>query len=126
MAVIVQLHEGVAINKFVIFKPVLRIGRDPESDIYVDNDVVSAEHAVIERVEGAETKGSAEYYIQDIGSTNCTYLNGKKVVREKLEHNDMLRIGFTSFKFVDDSKGNPEKTTKIHKSWIPGVYYTKK
>ena len=126
MAVIIQLHEGVAINKFFIYKPVLRIGRDPESDIYVDNDVVSSEHAVIERVEGAETKGSAEYYIQDIGSTNSTYLNGKKIVREKLKHNDLLRIGFDSFKFVDESKEHPERTTKIHKSWIPGVYYTKK
>ena len=126
MAVIIQLLEGVAINRFVIDKPVLRIGRDPESDIYVDNDVVSSEHAVIEMVESAETKGTAEYYIQDSGSTNSTYLNGEKVVREKLEHNDMLRIGFSSFKFVDESKENPETTTKIHKSWIPGVYYTKK
>jgi len=126
MAVIIQLHDGVAINKFFIYKPMLRIGRDPESDIYVDNDVVSSEHAVIEMVESAETKGAAEYYIQDLGSTNSTYLNGEKVVREKLEHNDMLRIGFSSFKFVDESKENPETTTKIHKSWIPGVYYTKK
>ena len=126
MALIIQLHDGVAINKFFITKPVLRIGRDPESDIYIDNDVVSSEHAVIEMVESAATKGAAEYYIQDIGSTNSTYLNGEKVVREKLEHNDMLRIGFSSFKFVDESKENPETTTKIHKSWIPGVYYTKK
>jgi len=126
MAVIIQLHEGVAINKFFIYKPVLRIGRDPESDIYVDNDVVSAEHAVIEMVESAENNGDPEYYIQDIESTNATYLNGKKIVREKLKHNDILRIGFNSFRFVDESKENPETTTKIHKSWIPGVYYTKK
>ena len=126
MAVIIQLHEGVAINKFFIYKPVLRIGRDPESDIYVDNDVVSAEHAVIEMVESAEDNGAPEYYIQDIESTNATYLNGKKIVREKLKHNDILRIGFNSFRFVDESKENPETTTKIHKSWIPGVYYTKK
>ena len=126
MAVIVQLHEGVAINRFFIYKPVLRIGRDPESDIYVDNEVVSSEHAVVEMVESPEPNGDAEYYIQDLGSTNSTYLNGKKVVRERLKHNDILRIGFNSFRFVDESKEGAETTTKIHKTLIPGVYYTKK
>ena len=125
MAVLIQLHEGVAIKKFPLSKRVLRIGRDPESDVYIDNDVVSAEHAVIERIESVEPKGPAEYYIQDKQSTNSTYLNGEKVVRQKLKHNDVVHIGFNSFKFVDESKGNPDKTTKIHKSWIPGVYYTK-
>ncbi len=48
MATVVQLHEGVAIKKFKLDKPILRIGRDPDSDIFIDNTVVSAAHAVIE------------------------------------------------------------------------------
>ena len=47
MAMVVQMHEGVAINKFKLDKPVLRIGRNPDSDIFIDNTVVSTEHAVI-------------------------------------------------------------------------------
>ena len=47
MAMVIQLHEGVAIHKFKLDKPLLRIGRDPGCDIFLDNTVVSAEHAVI-------------------------------------------------------------------------------
>ena len=47
MAMVIQMHEGVAINKFKLDKPVLIIGRDPASDFFIDNSVVSTEHAVI-------------------------------------------------------------------------------
>jgi pSer/pThr/pTyr-binding forkhead associated (FHA) protein len=123
MAMIVQLHEGVALKKFELDKPELRIGRDPESDIYIDDGVVSAEHAVIETKESAQ--GSPEFYIKDMGSTNSTFVNGEQITTKKLEHNDMIRVGWNNFKFIDEAKKDPDKTAKIHKSWIPGVYYTK-
>jgi len=34
-------------------------------------------------------------------------------------------VGWASFKFIDETKADPNKTAKIHKSWIPGVFYTK-
>ena len=83
MAMVVQMHEGVAINKFKLDKPVLRIGRDPASDIFIDNTVVSTEHAVIKAEDNPASDGAPEYYIEDLN-----------------------------------------KTAKIKKSWIPGVYYT--
>lgn len=123
MAMIVQLHEGVAIKKFELDKPKLRIGRDPESDIYIDDGVVSAEHAVIETKEDAQ--GSSNFYIKDMGSTNSTFVNGEQITTKKLENNDIIRVGWNNFKFIDEAKKDPDKTAKIHKSWIPGVYYTK-
>ena len=123
MAMIVQLHEGVAIKKFELDKPKLRIGRDPDSDIFIDDGVVSAEHAVIEAQE--DVQDSPEFYIKDLGSTNSTFVNGEQITTKKLEHNDIIRVGWNNFKFIDEAKKNPEKTAKIHKSWIPGVYYTK-
>jgi len=123
MAMIVQLHEGVAIKKFELGKTKLRIGRNPENDIYIDNGVVSAEHAVIETKEGEQE--SQDFYIKDLGSTNSTFVNGEPVTTRKLEHNDIIRVGWNNFKFIDETKKNPDKTAKIHKSWIPGVYYTK-
>ena len=126
MPMIVQLHEGVALKKFALDdKPILRIGRDPESDIYIDNDVVSAEHAVIEMKESAEPKSPPEYYIKDLGSTNQTFVNGQSITSKKLVHNDIIRVGWNNFKFIDETQKDPDKTAKIHKSWIPGVYYTK-
>ena len=126
MAMIIQLHEGVALKKITLDdKPVLRIGRDPESDIYIDADVVSAEHAVIEMKASTDSKSPPEYYIKDLGSTNQTFVNGENITSKKLAHNDIIRVGWDNLKFVDETQKVPEKTAKIHKSWIPGVYYTK-
>jgi pSer/pThr/pTyr-binding forkhead associated (FHA) protein len=124
MAMVVQMHEGVAINKFKLDKPELRIGRDPASDIFIDNSVVSAEHAVIKAEAKPAAGGEAGFYIEDLNSTNSTFVNGKKITRHKLRHNDMIRVGWNTFKFIDEVEGDPNKTAKIRKSWIPGVYYT--
>ena len=124
MAMVVQVHEGVAINKFKLDKPVLRIGRDPDSDIFIDNTVVSAEHAVIKTEDNPAPDGGPIFYIEDLKSTNSTFVNGEKITRHKLRHDDMIRVGWNTFKFIDEAEGDPNKTAKIRKSWIPGVYYT--
>ena len=125
MALIVQLHEGVAVNKCPLDQPKLRIGRSPKCDIFIDDTVVSSEHAVIEKIENPDTQGAAEYFLEDLNSTNGTFLNNAKITRQKLQHDDVIRVGWASFKFIDETKADPEKTAKIHKSWIPGVFYTK-
>ena len=125
MALIVQLHEGVAINKCPLDQPKLRIGRSPECDIFIDDAVVSSEHAVIEKIESPDSKGTVEYYLEDQNSTNGTFLNDEKTTRQKLNHEDVIRVGWVSFKFIDETKADPDQTAKIHKSWIPGVFYTK-
>ena len=70
MAMVVQLHEGVAINKFKIDdKAILRIGRDPDSDIFIDNTVVSTEHAVIKTEDDpAADSGPESQFTQGCGS----------------------------------------------------------
>ncbi|MBW2412057.1 MAG: FHA domain-containing protein [Deltaproteobacteria bacterium] len=126
MPMIVQLHEGVALKKFPLEdKPIFRIGRDPDSDIFIDDGVVSSDHAVIELKESSDPKKTPEYMIKDLGSTNKTYVNGETITSKILEHDDVIRIGWNNFKFIDETKKDPNKTAKIHKSWIPGVYYTK-
>jgi pSer/pThr/pTyr-binding forkhead associated (FHA) protein len=124
MAMVIQLHEGVAINQFKLDKPVLQIGRDPASDIFIDNTVVSSEHAVIRVEDSPESGGGSVFYIEDLKSTNSTFVNGEKIVRHRLKHNDIIRVGWSTFKFIDEARGDQNKTAKIRKSWIPGVYYT--
>jgi len=126
MALIVQLHEGVAINKCPLDKPKLSIGRSPQCDIFIDDAVVSVEHAVIETVKNPDSENAAEYYILDMDSTNSTFVNGQEIKRHKLVHEDIIRVGWVTFKFIDETKADPDQTAKIHKSWIPGVYYAKK
>lgn len=124
MAMVVQMHEGVAINKFKLDKPVLRIGRDPASDIFIDNTVVSTEHAVIKAEDNPTSDGVQEFYIEDLNSTNSTFVNGQKITRHKLKHDDTIRVGWNTFKFIDETEGELNQTAKIKKSWIPGIYYT--
>jgi len=125
MALIVQLHDGVAINKCPLDKPKLSIGRSSNCDIFIDDVVVSTSHAVIEKIENPDAGPETEYYIQDLGSTNGTHVNNRAVTRQKLSHDDVIRIGWVNFKFIDETKTDADQTAKIHKSWIPGVYYTK-
>ena len=125
MAFIVQLHEGVAVNKLKLTKPKISIGRSPDNDVFIDDAAVSTNHAVIARVENQDVQGVPVFFIQDLESTNGTHVNGQQVQRQQLNHNDIIRIGFASFKYIDETKVDADQTAKIHKSWIPGVYYTK-
>ena len=125
MASIVLIHEGVVINKFPVDKPLLRIGRHQDNDIVIDDNVVSMEHAIVEIEEARDNKDPKRYFIKDLGSTNGTHVNGKKISRQQLFNNDMIRVGWNTFKFIDNGGRRPEKTLQIHKSWIPRVYYTK-
>ena len=66
MAVLIQLNDGVAVKKFSIDKPSLRIGRGSDNDIFIDDKVVSKRHAIIEVEEDPDQKGIKAYYITDL------------------------------------------------------------
>jgi len=125
MARIVQLLDGIATAQFEIDKTAVRIGRSPESDVYIDDASVSTAHCIIETVVPESEDGTTTYYIRDLGSTNGTYVNIDRVERQRLVHEDVIRVGLKNFKFIDESSAEYVKTAKIKKSWIPGVYYTK-
>lgn len=125
MATIVQLHEGVAIKKFKLDKAIIRIGRDPGSDIFIDDKVVSMEHAIVEIDSEPGGGKKPAYTIRDLGSTNSTFVNDREITAHQLQNDDLIRVGWNTFKFIDDVERKAEKTLKIHKSWIPRVYYTK-
>lgn len=125
MAILIQLNDGVATNKFPINKPLFQIGRATYNDICIDDPLVSKEHAVLEVMEVPDQPGNVEYFIKDLDSTNKTFVNEKKISRAKLNDNDIIRIGLSNFKLTLDQQEDYNKTTKLHKSWIPGVYFTK-
>lgn len=125
MAMLVLIHEGLTIKKIDIDKPKLRIGRQANCDIYLDDKLASKSHAVIESKPNPDDKEQVDYFIEDLKSTNSTLVNGEPITRVQLAHEDTIRIGKHVFKFIDETQIQGDKTTKLHKSWIPGVYYTK-
>jgi len=123
MAMIIQTVDGVVSNRFDIEKPSLKFGRSSSNQVQIDDLAVSSKHAQIVVKEGEE--GQDAFYLQDLNSTNGTFLNEEFVEQDQqLHHNDNIRIGWNNFIFIDENELDLEKTSEIKKSWIPGVYYT--
>ncbi|MDH3716152.1 MAG: FHA domain-containing protein [Gammaproteobacteria bacterium] len=118
MPILAQLNDSVVVHRFKL-EETTQLGRLPENDVCIDSLEVSGFHAVIERVD------DSDYFIQDLGSTNKTFVNEQPIERVQLRHGDTVRIGWVVFKFIDERNPDFRKTSKIRKSWIPGVYYTK-
>ena len=121
MAVIIQTVDGVIVNRFDIDKAGLSFGRAASNQVQIDDTAVSTNHAEIVVEESDE--GKQVYVIRDTGSTNGTFLNEQKVERQPLRHKDIIRVGWNNFVFIDENQRDHERTDRITKSWIPGVYY---
>jgi pSer/pThr/pTyr-binding forkhead associated (FHA) protein len=126
MALLLQMNEENAGVKLPIDKQRITIGRHSDNDISLDDELVSKEHAVIEVVLQPKDQGRVEYYIQDLESTNHTFVNDRSVKLHRLRNGDVIRIGLCHFKFVDEAQGDLDETAKLYKTWIPGVFYTGK
>ena len=125
MAMLIQYNEDEAGIRLPIDKQQMRIGRDTSNDISIDDDLVSKEHAILEVVMSTSEEGKIKYYLQDLKSTNHTFVNDELVTLHKLQNGDIIRIGMNNFKFVNELDGDLDETAKLQKTWIPGVYITK-
>ena len=77
-------------------KGMTRIGQGQESDIRIDRDTISQQHVQIEREEDA-------YYIEDLNSTNGTYINEEPLAykeRRRLSSNDIVRLADVRYRFM--------------------------
>ncbi len=126
MAMLIQYPPDGAGIKLVLAKQRITIGRDSGNDISIDDDLVSKLHAVLEAVPTEAGEGRIEYYLQDQGSTNHTYVNDERISLRRLQNGDMIRIGMNNFRFVDEEEDNLGETAKLRKTWIPGVFVKKK
>src|SRR3954464_11652100 len=86
--------EGVEIKHVYLQKDRTTLGRAPDNDIVFDNMVVSGHHCVF------ELKGLADVYIEDLRSTNGTYINGQMVKRQRLRDGEVIAIGNFRIQFV--------------------------
>jgi len=89
----VRIVSGTAKGRTVALEPAnlpLTIGRDPENMIVLDHTAISRFHCRI-------TCEKDQYFIHDLGSTNGTYLNGRRVTRERLSPGDELIIANVGF-----------------------------
>jgi len=78
--------KGRPIRSFTFNQKEVVIGRDPESDIFLDNAGVSRNHARFELTPGG-------YVVEDLGSANGTYLNDELVTKKRVADDDIVRVG---------------------------------
>lgn len=94
MPSLVIMLDGATINQVTLTKPYTTVGRRPTNDVVIDNLAVSGEHAVLRMHDGVVE-------IDDLHSTNGTYVNGRRTGHQKLHHGDVLGLGRYQIRFVD-------------------------
>ena len=105
--------DGVVIKEVQLTKDRTTLGRRPYNDIVIDNLAVSGEHAVLQLT-------GNEVFLEDLNSTNGTYVNGKAVKKQLLQNNDTVEIGKYKIKFINEAPGATfEKTMIIKPGMVP-------
>ncbi len=126
MAHLIYKKGGASPIQFPIGNDGVSIGRHQDNTICIDDSLVSKQHMKIVVQESEDDPGIIEYYIEDLGSTNQTFVNNRKITRKKLRNNDIIRIGVTILVFIEYEADSMDSTAIIKKTWIPGVYIAKK
>ncbi|MFG6457364.1 FHA domain-containing protein [Roseateles sp. BYS96W] len=103
MGKLVVSLDGVVIKEVQVTKDKTTLGRRPYNDIVIDNLAVSGEHAVLQMV-------GNDVFIEDLNSTNGTYINGKAIKKQLLADNDTVEIGKYKIKFLLNDGNDYERT----------------
>jgi pSer/pThr/pTyr-binding forkhead associated (FHA) protein len=85
-ALVIRAGGGREGESFSLEHDRMSVGRSPESDVFLDDVTVSRDHALIVR------RGS-DYYLDDCGSLNGTYINRRRIESQRLADGDELQIG---------------------------------
>lgn len=104
--------DGVVIKEVALTKERTTLGRRPYNDIVIDNLAVSGEHAVLHMAGDAVE-------IEDIGSTNGTYVNGQPVKRQPLRNGDLVEVGKYKIRFLGDGAGENYEKTMVFTPGMP-------
>ena len=106
--------DGVVIKEVQLTKDRTSLGRRPYNDIVIDNLAVSGEHAVLQM-------SGNEVHLEDLNSTNGTYVNGKAVKKQLLHNSDTVEIGKYKIKYVNEAADAGFEKTMVIKAGSAGL-----
>ncbi|HJW23836.1 MAG TPA: FHA domain-containing protein [Rhodocyclaceae bacterium] len=95
MAKLILSMEGLVLKEISLNKERMTIGRKPHNDIQIDNLAISGEHAAIVTILN-------DSFLEDLGSTNGTLVNGQPVKKHFLRNNDVVELGKYRLKYIND------------------------
>ncbi len=106
MSKLILTLDGAVIREYPIEKDSLSIGRKHGNDIQLNDLTVSGRHALIVSM-------GEHIYVDDLGSTNGTLMNGARITKTLLNHGDVIQVGNFQFTFYDDTETEYEPTMFI-------------
>src|SRR6266568_1870008 len=106
--------DGVVIKEVQLTKDRTTLGGRLSNIIAIDNLAVSGEHAVLQMI-------GNEVYLEDLNSTNGTYVNGKAVKKQLLQNSDTVEIGKYKIKYINEAAGPGFEKTMIIKAGSAGI-----
>lgn len=95
MARLILSMDGLVLKEIPLTKERTSIGRKPHNDIQIDNLAVSGEHAVIVTI-------LSDSFLEDLGSTNGTMVNGQAIKKHFLQNNDIIELGKYRLKYISE------------------------
>jgi hypothetical protein len=115
MAKLILSMDGLVLKEISLTKERTTIGRKPHNDIQIDNLAVSGEHAVIVSILN-------DSFLEDLGSTNGTLVNGQTVKKHFLQNNDVIELGKYKLKYMNEGNA-PAKAADFEKTMVlrPGA-----
>lgn len=119
MAKLILSMDGLTLKEIVLSKERTTIGRKPHNDIQIDNLAISGEHAVVITILN-------DSFLEDLGSTNGTFVNGQSVKKHFLQNNDTIELGKYRLKYINDTPqagggADFEKTMIIRPGGTPNL-----
>jgi pSer/pThr/pTyr-binding forkhead associated (FHA) protein len=94
MARLILSLDGQVLAEYNMTKERYTVGRLPDNDVRIDNPAVSGHHALIINILN-------DSFLEDLNSTNGTYVNGKLIKKHALQHGDVVTVGHHHLRFVD-------------------------
>ena len=115
MARLVLSMNNQVLAEYNMSKERYTIGRLPDNDVRIDNPAVSGHHSLVLNILN-------DSFLEDLNSTNGTYVNGKLVKKHALQHGDVITIGHHQLRFVDEQV-EPASADEFEKTMIirPGT-----
>ena len=94
MARLILSLDGQVLAEYNMTKERYTVGRLPDNDVRIDNAAVSGHHGLIINILN-------DSFLEDLNSTNGTYVNGKLIKKHALTHGDVITVGHHHLRFVD-------------------------
>ena len=101
MARLILSLDGQVLAEYNMNKERYTVGRLPDNDIRIDNAAVSGHHSLIINILN-------DSFLEDLNSTNGTYVNGKLIKKHAMQHGDVITVGHHQLRYVETQAGDNE------------------